>query len=152
MQVVVTNSPTTDYNNQTWAIAREYGNRIFKDLEEGQKTWGSMGLGMQTDSYIFAKNSISSANENNPKPTQPTNRLNTQKQTCRSFNTTPNEGQPCTWEVANPGKCCNQFHACSYCLATFNKSRDHRELDCEAKKKGNSEDQRPFHPKGSGDQ
>ena len=105
-----------------------------------------MGLGMQTDAYIFSKDSIKASSKNIPKPNQPNK---TQQQTCKNFNTATNDGQSCAWEISNPGKRCNRLHACNYCLNTFNKTRDHRALDCEAKKKGSSKDQEPFRNKGS---
>ena len=58
LQIVTTNSSSTNYNDQNWAIAREYSNHVFKDLEEGIKTWKSMGLSIQTDAYIFSKDAI----------------------------------------------------------------------------------------------
>ena len=149
VQVSVTNSSRTDYNDQSWAIAREYGNRVLKDLEEGNKSWSSMGLGMQTDAYIFSKDSIKvSSFKANTKLSQ-LGQPSRVKQTCKNFNTVANEGQSCSWELANPGKRCNRIHACNYCLNTFNKTRDHRSMDCESKKKGNPEDNDPFRNKGS---
>ena len=146
MQVTVTNSsPTTDFMDHSWAIAREYSNRVFKDLEEGHKSWGTMGLAMQTDAYIFSKDSVKPP-QAKPKPAPG---QAAKKQICRNFNTVPNEGQACTWEVSNPGKRCFRLHSCSYCYDNFNKTREHRDLNCEAKKKGATGENDPFRGKGS---
>ena len=105
-----------------------------------------MGLGVQTDAYIFSKDSIKfSSQKANPKP----NFSERSRQSCKNYNTVANDGQSCAWEIANVGKRCNRLHACSYCLTTFNKTRDHRALDCESKKNGTGEEQKPFRGKGS---
>ena len=71
LQIVTTNSSRTNYNDQNWAIAREYSNHIFKDLEEGVKTWKTIGLSIQTDAYIFSKDAIQSSSDNlSPKTNQ----------------------------------------------------------------------------------
>ena len=146
LQVVVTNSTNTEYNDRTWSIAREYSNRIMKDLEEGSKSWKSMGPGMQTDAYIFSKDAINAAAKLAPKtPKAP----GPQKSTCYNYNTVSNEDQKCAFEVANPGKRCNRTHSCSHCLLSLNKFFNHRAMDCERKKRNGDDVPDPFQNGGS---
>ena len=144
LQVVVTNSSNSEYNDRTWSIAREYSNRIMKDLEEGSKNWKSMGPGMQTDAYIFSKDAINAASKEAPKPTK-----SSQKSTCYSYNNVSNEDQKCAFEVANPGKRCHKTHACSHCLYSINKFHNHRAMECEKKKRGGNDVPDPFQNGGS---
>ena len=146
MQVAITNSNgSTDYNDYSWAIAREYSNRVFRDLEEGHKAWSTIGVGMQTDAYIFSKDSVKPPQA---KPKTGAGQPSKSKPLCRNFNTVSNEGRLCSWEVSNPGKRCYRLHNCSYCFETFNNAREHRDMECEYKK-GVATEKDPFCSKGS---
>ena len=56
MQVIVTNSSNSEYNDHSWAIAREYNNRVITDLDDAHKTWPSMGFCMHVVIIIINNN------------------------------------------------------------------------------------------------
>ena len=140
VEIVVTNSSTTEHMTTAWQIAREYSNRVFADVEQGRKTWESMSKSMQTESYILAKDQLEVSLRNKPPTSVKTNDKEKDKkpdkapfaQTCYNYNNVHNEGNVCAFELSNAGMRCMRLHACSTCLPKGNQ-RCHRALECRAR-------------------
>ena len=138
MEIVVTNSSSSEHQSSAWQIAREYSSRVFTDVEQGKKTWISMSSSLQTESYILAKDRLAVSNGSN----KPVGNLNDKSCktfdsksvsiACSNYNSTQNEGNVCAWEMVNVGLRCNRLHVCSHCLSN-GYQKCHRALECRAK-------------------
>ena len=61
MNVVVTNSTLSDFNEPAWQIGREYANQVNRDIEEGVKSWSNFNPNIAADCYMFAKDHVHAA-------------------------------------------------------------------------------------------
>lgn len=152
LEIVVTNSSSTDHQSTAWQIARDYSNRVFTDVEQGKKTWESMSSSLQTESYILAKDhlEVSLRSSKAAKPQYDNSWGKDPKKVdkkslsvaCHNYNSVQNEGNVCAWELSNPGMRCNRLHVCSHCFSKGTQ-KCHRALEC--KSKNGAADSPPFH-------
>ena len=111
-------SNLSDFDSQSWRVAREYDSKILKDIERGYKTWEKLDQCIDSTAWTYAKEMIptSKANSNNNKANSNPNAA----RNCTTFNTFRKEG--CSYEFNNPGERCVYVHACSKCKVKGHKS------------------------------
>ena len=146
MNVVVTNSKLSDFNDSAWQIGREYANRVNRDIEEGSKSWVGFSPNIAADSYVFAKDHVqvvmanNSTQQKHDKSAKSDLKQNPNSENrspcCKDYNSKSNEGEQCSWEAQpdNVGKRCNRLHCCNICYKSGSQ-RTHRALNCPSKVK-----------------
>ena len=145
LEITTINCPLSEFNSRAWQIAREYDNKVVRNMDQGLLSWSTLGPMLQYDCHIHAVSTVGSHSANNRNTNSGNAPTTAAKQICNDYNLKQNEGNHCTWSAANPGKKCSKAHACRYCVNKDGKYRTHREFDCESKARQSGEfTQTPF--------
>ena len=125
MEIVCLGSSLSEYDGHCWRVAREYDNRVIRDIEHGLKKWGTLEKTIDPTAWTFAREVVPKSKPN-PQGTKNNTGGGGQK-ACTTFNTFRNPG--CHYEHTNPGEKCVYLHFCSHCR-TKGFNRKHKVWQC----------------------
>jgi hypothetical protein len=57
-EIAANNSTLNDFDCPGWQIAKAYGDRVFHDVETGQKTWEDLPVSIMADTFLHAKDTV----------------------------------------------------------------------------------------------
>ena len=57
-EIAANNSTLNDFDCPGWQIAKTYGDRVFHDVETGQKTWEELPVNIMADTFLHAKDTV----------------------------------------------------------------------------------------------
>ena len=57
-EIAANNSTLNDFDCAGWQIAKAYGDRVFHDVETGQKTWEELPANVMAETFLHAKDTV----------------------------------------------------------------------------------------------
>ena len=57
-EIAANNSTLNDFDCPGWQIAKAYGDRVFHDVETGQKSWEELPVNIRADTFLHAKDTV----------------------------------------------------------------------------------------------
>ena len=125
LEITCLGSALSDFDSPSWKVAREYDQKIVKNIEEGYKTWETLDKCIDPTSWTYARELVpKTKNDQNFNKNQGGS---TQK-VCTTWNTFRNQG--CSYEFNNPGERCVYLHVCSKCKQKGFPNRQHQLINC----------------------
>ena len=124
-EITCLGSNLTDFDGYGWKVAREYDNKILRDLEHGFKKWHTLDRAIDPTSWTVAKELIPKTKQ--ASQTSKSSNSNGQQKLCTTWNSCRQEG--CQWEVNNHGQNCIFLHYCSRCRSK-GQNRKHKLWQC----------------------
>lgn len=67
LEITTLNSTSAEFNSRPWHIAREYDNKVVRNMDQGLLSWNTLGPMLQYDCHIHAVSTVNhnSQNSNN---------------------------------------------------------------------------------------
>ena len=120
-------SSLSDFDSHSWRVAREYDNKIVKDIEQGFKSWESLDKCIDPTAWTYARELVPKPNK--AESNQNKSQQNSNQKLCTTYNTFRKEG--CSYEHSNPGEKCVYLHFCSKCRQKGFPNRRHKAINCQ---------------------
>ena len=138
-EIAANNSTLNDFDCSGWQMAKAYGDRVFHDVETGQKTWEELPVSIMADTFLHAKDTVAmktrkkaqESSDIDPK----TDRKKKKKvedgkvKVCTTYNTF-RTGDGCAFEFNSDSKCVFE-HYCKKCFTKTGKKEPHKALNCD---------------------
>ena len=127
-EITCLGSGISDFDSISWRIAKSYDLKIVQDIQEGYRSWETLGRIIDPSAWQYARDL---------NPTKPQSQTQSQSQNksgqnsqklCTTWNTFKNEG--CHYEFNNPGETCVYSHQCSACRQRGFPNRRHKAINC----------------------
>ena len=138
-EIAANNSTLNDFDCSGWQIAKAYGDRVFHDIETGQKTWEDLPVSIMADTFLHAKDTVamksrkvqqgSGEKKEEEKKKNKKKSEDSKSRVCTTFNTF-RTGDGCAYEY-NSDKKCEFEHFCKKCFAKSGKKESHKALNCD---------------------
>ena len=139
-EIAANNSTLNDFDSSGWQIAKAYGDRVFHDVETGQKSWEDLPVNILADTFLHAKDTVTmkAKKTNVVGDKDPKNDKKKKKKSedgkgkaCTTYNTF-RTGEGCAYEFNNSESKCVFEHYCRKCFAKNGQKETHKALNCEA--------------------
>ena len=138
-EIAANNSTLNDFDCAGWQIAKAYGDRVFHDVETGQKTWEDLPVSIMADTFLHAKDTVamksrkaSQTGDIDPRTGKSKKKKKPEDgkgKVCTTYNTF-RTGDGCAYELNSDRKC--EFeHYCKKCFTKSGKKENHKALNCE---------------------
>ena len=138
-EIAANNSTLNDFDCSGWQIAKAYGDRVFHDVETGQKTWEDLPVSIMADTFLHAKDTVAmkakKAGDTRSDAGLETGRKKKKKvedsksKVCTTYNTF-RTGDGCAYEFKGDGKCVFE-HFCKKCFTKTGKKEPHKAVNCD---------------------
>ena len=129
-EVCCLNSSEKDFTAYGWTLARDYSSKVMNKVAQGETSWQSMPVGVQTADLLLAQCDYPRPLQKGPvKEKENPNDPKKEKFLCTTWNSCTTEGK-CEYEVANPGRECNRKHECSWCRRNLRQGFKHQKVLC----------------------
>ena len=107
LEIVCNNSTMNEFNSRPWHLARTYDEKVVRDIDLGLLSWQTLGPRLHYDAHIHALSIVPAPKVNLPGNGNTFNSQGSQQKViCHDYNNKQNEGNHCSWSIANPGKMC----------------------------------------------
>ena len=136
-EIAANNSTLIDFDCDGWQIAKAYGDRVFHDIEIGQKTWEDLPVNIMADTFLHAKDTVAMKSKKAPGKEIDDKKKKKKKgeevkgRVCTTYNTF-RTGDGCAYEYNNSDKKCEFEHFCKKCFAKSGKKESHKALNCDS--------------------
>ena len=139
-EIAANNSTLNDFDCAGWQIAKAYRDRVFHDVETGQKTWEDLPASVMADTFLHAKDTVAmktkkaaSIGDLDPKTGKKKKKKSDESKSrvCTTYNSF-RTGDGCAYEFNNSESKCVFEHFCKKCFAKSGKKETHKALNCDA--------------------
>ena len=138
-EIAANNSTLNDFDCPGWQIAKTYGDRVFHDVETGQKTWEELPVNIMADTFLHAKDTVIMKAKKAVLPSDIDLKTRKKKKktsddgngkVCTTYNTF-RTGDGCAYEFNNSENKCVYEHFCKKCFTKTGKKEAHKALNCD---------------------